>query len=160
MALYEEVYYQLINYPKFYRYEGVKTHRNYNFEDEEVLANIESYIYFSKTLKHHEYYVQRRIRQQIERDILYQTKYSLQKGCVINNEKFQAIVTIIENYPLEAKPSSIEFTTSPFIKKLFAKNYYIENAKKKDNIPFIERVDKTKSGGRGVWIMQRLVRSI
>ena len=137
MTLYEELYYQLSDLPKFYRYEGPGTFRNYNFEGQEILEVLDNYIYFSKTIKHHDYYVQKRIRQLIEKDILYQ---------LINNEKFQEIVSKTETFPREVKMCSIEFTTSPIVKKLFAKNW-VFNTNKKERLPYIERVDITKSGG-------------
>lgn len=147
MTLFEEVYYQLGDFPKFYRYEGVKTYKNYDFKNEEhYLESTDSYIYFSKSRKHHEYYIQKKLKQLIEREILYQTKYSLQKNCVINNEKFQEVITKIENYPVEFQQNSIEFTTSPTVNRLFYKNAIL-NLNKKSSIPYIERVDKSKVGG-------------
>ncbi len=147
MTIYEELYYGLADFPKFYRYEGIKTFKNYDFDNSEfILTNFENYIYFSASQKHHFYYVEKRIRQLIERDILYQTKYNLQRKKIINSENFRDIITRIENYPLDAKQTSIEFTTSPLIKKLFAKNFIL-NSRKKENVPYIERVDISKPGG-------------
>lgn len=147
MTIYEELYYGLANFPKFYRYEGIKTFKNYDLDNSDsILINLENYIYFSASKQHHFYYVGKRMKQLIERDILYQTKYNLQSKKIINLEIFRDIVARIENYPLDEKQTSIEFTTSPLLKKLFAKNFIL-NSRKKESIPYIERVDINKSGG-------------
>lgn len=147
MTIFEEVYYGFANFPKFYRFEGTRTFKNYDFKViQNPLSSFENYIYFSGTVSHHYYYVQKRIRQIIEKDILYEMKYTLQNKTVVNNEKFQHIVYLIENYCFEEKQNSIEFTTSPFIKKMFYKNYIL-NTSKSANIPYIERVDPKRSGG-------------
>lgn len=147
MTIFEEVYYELSNFPKFYRFEGTHTFRNYDFETQKpFLSNVDNYIYFSNSLTHHYYYIQKKLRQIIEKDILYEMKYTLQNKTVINNETFQFIVSQIESYFLEERQTSIEFITSPIIKKMFYKNYIL-NSKKESGIPYIERVDTTKQGG-------------
>ncbi|MCI9280189.1 MAG: hypothetical protein HFJ02_05280 [Bacilli bacterium] len=156
MALYEEVYLKLEDFPKFYRYEGMNTFQNYDFNRNNVLPSYDSYIYFSGSSKHHFYYVQKKLREIIEKDILCESKYQLKK-MVFDLEKFKMLVQKIENYPLDDKQKVIEFTVSPMIKKLFYKNTIL-NIVKKEHKAYIEKVDTGISGGGG-WIMQRLVRS-
>lgn len=147
MTIFEELYYELSDFPKFYRYEGTNSIKHYDLNTEvSFLTNLEHYIYFSASQKHHYYYVEKRIKQLIEKNILCQTKLALQNRIIINSENFREIVTRIENYSVEVKPISIEFTTSPILKKLLAKNFIITN-RKKENIPYIERVDINRLGG-------------
>lgn len=45
MTLYEELYYQLSNLPKYYRYEGLNSYQHFSFNTGELLENKENYIY-------------------------------------------------------------------------------------------------------------------
>lgn len=53
MTLYEELYYQLSDLPKFYRYEGPGSYVHFSFSKNRILANRNLYVYFSTNMKHH-----------------------------------------------------------------------------------------------------------
>lgn len=146
MTLYEELYYQLSNLPKYYRYEGLNSYQHFSFNTGELLENKENYIYFSINDKHHFYYVSKRLKQLVDEKFLYETKYSITRKTIINSEKFQEIIQKIESEPLEDVPVSIEFCTSFLMKKLLMNNY-VRNTKKSHGDYRIERVDVSQRGG-------------
>ena len=146
MTLYEELYYQLSDLPKFYRYEGLGSFTHFSFKEQTLLPRTDNYVYFSINSKHHFYYVAKRLKQLINKEILYETKYTITKNVVVNNEKYQEIIKNIENAPLEEKPMSIEFVVSPLIKQLLTNNY-IRNFRKEHGDYRVERVDNAQSGG-------------
>ncbi len=146
MTLYEELYYQLSDLPKFYRYEGPGSYVHFSFSKNRILANRNLYVYFSTNMKHHFYYTEKRLKQMIDKEMFYELKYSLSKKNVMNTEKFQEIIKKIENSPIEEKPMSIEFVLSPLIKQLLVNNY-VRNSRKEHGTYFIERVDNRRYGG-------------
>lgn len=146
MTLYEELYYQLSDLPKFYRYEGLGSFTHFSFKEQTLLPRTDNYVYFSINSKHHFYYVAKRLKQLINKEMLYETKYTITKNVVVNNEKYQEIMKNIENAPLEEKPMSIEFVVSPLIKQLLTNNY-IRNFRKEHGDYRVERVDNAQSGG-------------
>ena len=79
MTLYEEIYYNTPNLTKFYRYEGFGSRPYFQFQGNVQLTNILNYIYFSKTEKHHQYYVQKRLKQLISQQVLEGTDIELNK---------------------------------------------------------------------------------
>lgn len=151
MTLYEELYYQLVNLPKFYRFEGFKTLKNYNFNSEEnILTNSGRYIYFSPSLEHHNYYIAKRIKQFVEEEILKEKRCLTDVFTMLNPKKFEYIVRKVEEYPLKEKQTSIEITTSPLLRQLFLHNSII-SFRKENHHAFIERVDLKKyNGGYGL----------
>lgn len=146
MTLYEELYYQLLDYPKFYRFEGAKSFNHFSFEKGEILPNVDIYVYFSASSKHHFYYAAKRLKQLIDKEILYETKYAITKRTIVNSEKFQGIVNKIENTFLEEKLFSVECIVSPLMRQLITNNC-IKNSLKEHGDYRIERVDNRQSGG-------------
>lgn len=151
MTLYEELYYQLLDFPKFYRFEGGKSFNHFSFEQGEILPKVNNYIYFSANSNHHFYYVAKRLKQLIDKEILYETKYAITKKVIVDSEKFKEVVSKIESAFIDEKQISIECIVSPLMKKLIANNC-IKNSLKKHGDCRIELVDKRhRRGGYGFY---------
>lgn len=143
MTIYEEVYKNIPDLAKFYRFEGYISYPS-------ILGNIylpdnSSYIYFSGNIKHHEYYVEKRLKQLI-REILKDTDYSLTKKAIQDISMFNGIVKKVENYQVTEDLLSIELGILPIINQMIEKNFII-NQRKKAQDQRIERVDTRRKGG-------------
>lgn len=149
MTLYEELYYCMDEYQKFYRFEGDKSFHFFSLEPTNHLMKTPKYVYFSASNKHHAYYVSKRLRQLIEQDILEETDLNLSKSTFMDKRAFNEVIQLVENYQLDDKMLSIECSTSPMISELLAMNF-VSNTRKKSNDRRIERVDQQLfSGGYG-----------
>lgn len=146
MALYEEMYYNMANLSKFYRFEGFSTHSYFSFQESECLTNVLNYVYFSRTEKHHYYYVTRRLRQFIFQEILDDNKNCHLKKRLLDSGSFSEILKCIENYSFDDKLLSIEFSLSPIMKQLLFKNT-VSNRFKTTNDRRVEKVDYNTYGG-------------
>ena len=144
MTLYEEIYYNTPNLTKFYRYEGFGSRPYFQFQGNVQLTNILNYIYFSKTEKHHQYYVQKRLKQLISQQVLEGTDIELNKKSIIDSGVFTEIERCIENYPFEDTLISIEFSLSPIINQLLVKNTISSRTKQSED----RRIEKVDQRGR------------
>lgn len=150
MTLYEEIYYNMPNLSKFYRFEGYTSYPRFSIENNLNIENMLNYIYFSGTQKHHMYYVAKRLRQLISNEILKDTDLKFNKKTLLDSGSFNEIVKYIESFSSDYKMLSIEFSVSPLINQLIDKNY-ISNRRKQENDRRIERVDyNTYKGGYGL----------
>lgn len=70
MSIYEEIKYKTPNLSTFYRFEGTSAFYHHDFQQKRVLPNTSSYIYYSKSLIHHNYYVRQKLKQLINLMIL------------------------------------------------------------------------------------------
>lgn len=146
MTLYEEMYYNMANLSKFYRFEGFSTYSYFSFQESEYLSNVLNYVYFSRTEKHHDYFVTRRLRQFIFQEILEDSKNCHLKKRLLDSGSFNEILKCIENYSFDDKLLSIEFSLSPIMKQLLFKNT-ISNRFKTTNDRRVEKVDYNTYGG-------------
>lgn len=142
----EEVYSIFSNVLRLYRFEGGNSYNYFDFNNMDSLTDFSNYIYFSKTQKHHYYYTARRMKQLIDREILTETGLSIKKSIVIQPDKFQEIIRLIENYPMDKRITSIEITTSLLIERLLLNNCTFRHLKPKGT-NYIERVDTSSSKG-------------
>ena len=151
MTLYENLYYQLGEYPKFYRFEGINSFNHFSFTTGSILENVNNYIYFSENIRHHFYYVSKRLKQLIDNEILSDVDYKITKKTIHNRDKFQEIINKIETSSFNDIQLSIECLVSPLMKMLI-KNNYVYNSKKEHGDLRIERVDKSnRNGGFGFY---------
>ncbi|MBQ8681978.1 MAG: hypothetical protein IJ509_03605 [Bacilli bacterium] len=149
MTLYEELYHNTPNLSKFYRFEGLNSYPYFCFQNEQYLTNIIKYIYFSKNEKHHMYYVTKKLRQLISKEILKDMDLQFNKKVLLDSRTFAEIERYIENYSFEDKMISIEFSLLPIIDSLLDKNT-ISNRRKHANDRRVEKVDSNiHSGGYG-----------
>ncbi len=132
--------------PKYYRFEGKNSFSHFDFSNRNFLDGTDHYIYFSKTEKHHFFYVARRLRQLIEKDILSSTPYSFKKSMIVDKESFQKMIQLIECAPIDERQISIEFTVSPLFSKLLSHNA-TSIGEKHSGEQYVERVDVRKFGG-------------
>lgn len=146
MTLYEEMYYNMPNLSKFYRFEGFKSFSHYFFQEDEYLNSILNYIYFSGTEGHHMYYVKRRLRQLIYEEILSGTNLNMNKKTLLDTGSFNEIIKCVENYSPTNKLLSIESSISSLMIQLLYNNS-VSNRRKMENDRRIERVDYNIYGG-------------
>ncbi len=139
-------YLQCSELPRFYRFEGTNSYNHFNFSNPEFLKGTNQYIYVSRTLKHHCFYVSKRLRQLINNIMLKGTGLSLKKSSVTNLETFKAILKIVGSSPTGEEQTSIEFTISPLFSKLLMNNS-IHSSQKNSGELYIEKVDLKRSGG-------------
>lgn len=146
MTLYEEVLMNFSELEKFYRFEGYNSSINYSFNQEDYLQNSMRYLYFSATLKHHMYFVSKKLKQIINKEILSELGYKqLNKITLLDSEIFNAILTKLEKLSA-MEINSIEYNTLPIMNLIIANNN-IRSKEKDKNDRRIERVDSAICGG-------------
>jgi hypothetical protein len=150
MTINEKIYYQLPDLIKMYRFEGGNSVHRFSFNENGINPDDLNYIYFSKSIKHHEYYVKKKIIKIINDDILENySNLKLDHTAFLKPDSFKKIIKVIENHPLDNKTFSIEFSLSQTFNELL-KNNHINNRNKKALDRRIEVVDTTKyKGGLG-----------
>lgn len=146
MTLYEELYHSTPKLPKFYRFEGFNSFPFFNFQGDEYLTSILRYIYFSKSEKHHAYYVAKRLKQLISSEVLEGTGLKFDRKTLIDIGSYREIESCIESYSFENKSLSIEFSLSPLMSEMLQKNT-VSNRTKGENDRRIEKVDYNTYGG-------------
>lgn len=139
-------YLQCSELPKFYRFEGTNSYNHFDFSSRNFLGGTENYAYFSKSFKHHQFYVAKRLRQLINNELLKGTRLTLKKSTITHSEQFNGILQAVKSVPLDERQMSIEFTVSPLFMKLI-KNNSVRHTEKKEGEHYIERVDLKQSGG-------------
>lgn len=149
MTLYEEVYYNMPELSKFYRFEGFKSYPRFSNQKDIYMQNSLRYVYFSRTQKHHMYYVIKRLKQLINEEVLKDTDLKLDKQTIVDSTLFNEITKYIENFSFDDRMLSIEFSVSPLMTQLLDKNT-ISNRCKKTNDRRIERVDYNHRHGGGL----------
>lgn len=149
MTLYEEIYHNTPELSKFYRFEGYTSHNRFMQLDDMNITSFLNYIYFSGNQKHHMYYVAKRLRQLISREVLKDTDLKFDKKTLLDQGSFNEIANCISNYSFDGKIVSLELSVSPLMNQLLDKNS-ISNRMKVRNDRRIERVDyNTYRGGYG-----------
>lgn len=146
MTLYEEVFANFPETTKFYRFEGYNSSINYSFNQDEYLQNSMRYLHFSATLKHHMYFVGKKLKQLISKEILHELGYNqLNKTTLLDSEIFNTILNRLGNLSTK-ELSSIEYSTLPVMNTIISNNT-IRSKDKYANDRRIERVDAAICGG-------------
>lgn len=146
MTLYEEVYSQIPELDRFYRFEGYRSFPYFTFERSSHLTRSDNYIYFSSGMKHHNYYVTRRMKQLISNEVLAGTGLKLSRESLIDKGSYNEILSKVRNYSSTAKLLSIECSVSPMMNELLVNNT-VSNHKKGTNDRCVERADRKIYGG-------------
>ncbi len=142
MTIYEETLMNLEDeLVKLYRFEG---YNSYSYHSPTSFPITSNYIYFSKNQNHHFYYVDKKLKKMISKEI---SNGYLNKKNILNPEKFNFLINGIENYLFNQKLVSIEFSCSNLINMLLRKNTIKFSDKEKFRDRRIERVDYRKYGG-------------
>lgn len=128
MTILEEVK-QTLNLESMYRFEGHISHSYYNVNDCLITPDINEagYIYFSKTLNHHAYFISKRILQFISTEILKDTKLNLEATSLLDIHNYHTILKLLENYNKEMPMTSIEFSLCPIWLPLIKQNTISNN---------------------------------
>lgn len=146
MTIYETILNEL-NLEKFYRFQGYLSHNYYNINGSLIkeINSESSYVYFSKNIKHHQYYLTRRIIQLIYREILENSKLQITPRLIEKLDNYQYILTCIRDYQELIPIYSVEIDFCPIFLKLIENNA-IRNIRQKSKRK-IELVDYKKNGG-------------
>lgn len=148
MTLNERVFEQNPNLVKMYRFEGENSFHHFDLNASQVYEQDDlNYVYFSRNIKHHQYYCKKKIYKLINEDVLKgKDTIKLNRSTLIQQSLFKNLVRAIENYPIDSKLVSIEFSLSQSFETLLESNY-INNRDKTNNDCRVEIVDTTKYGG-------------
>lgn len=149
MALYENLYQNMYDLESFYRFEGYASMNHYDFSDitSRFSTNTNQYIYFSKKLKHHTYYTEKRLFQLISKEILLGTGLDLHTKTLCDFEKTAEIIKQIENYQIPKDIKTIEFRFCPIFLKLIKNNGKTNMRLKLEQERGIEIADQKRRGG-------------
>lgn len=109
MTLYEEIYHNMPELTTFYRFEGYTSYPRFSQQEDISIASTLNYIYFSENQKHHMYYVAKRLRQLITKEILKDTDLKFDKKTLLDAGSFNEIAKYIANHSFDDKMLSIEF---------------------------------------------------
>lgn len=147
MTCYEKIADEM-NLESFYRFQGYLSY-NYFDRNKNLIYGGESqetkYIYLSKSLRHHQYYMRKRIIQLINREILKESSFQLTPKTLQNLSYYREILQYIKNYQEPLNINSIELNFCPVFLNLIQGNG-ITNMMQKRNRK-IEIVDYKKNGG-------------
>lgn len=147
MSLYQEVLAQTPDLFSFYRYEGNLSYHYFHPNFKEKAFSSPSYIYFSQSMRHHHYYVDKRLTQYVN-EILIHNNLKMHHFSFNNLKQFNQLLDFLKTYPMKDF-ISIQCHSSPIMQALLYKNY-ISNVRKRKEDRRVERCDITKyQGGYG-----------
>lgn len=132
---------------KLYRFEGGKSfsklsNGSFGFD------NVGGYTYFSKSLKHHQYFMSKRLKQLINENVLNGTNLIVSKNNLVHNGSFNIILSKLDHCSNIHSLYSLELLTDPFILGFIKDNALIQEVKQHSmysDIP--ELVDRKVHGG-------------
>ena len=145
MALYETVSQELLEEhlaKEIYRFEGAKTQSNLDFRGN----NNNQYIYFSNSLDHHMYFMNKRLKQYINSCSLQEENIAFNTRNVRGKNTFPRIKHLVLNSDKIKELYSYRLITLKTFKELIKDNF-IFNDQKQSNQRFIEKVDRRVYGG-------------
>ena len=113
---------------KLYRFEGGKSfsklsNGSFGFD------NVGGYTYFSKSLKHHQYFMSKRLKQLINENVLNGTNLIVSKNNLVNNGSFNIILSKLDHCSNIHSLYSLELLTDPFILVFIKDNALIQEVK-------------------------------
>lgn len=134
-----------------YRFQGGNSIEKINFDQGRFnCTDLDSYVYFSKTFKHHKYFSSRRLSQFINDEVLKDSDLSITKKILTDIDNFKNLEVLLENFSLGRDLSSLEFCIHPFFLTLLEENT-ISSRKKLSQVKLPEKVDGRKyNGGFGL----------
>lgn len=133
-----------------YRFQGGKSFEYFDIKKNRFSKNGEgNYIYFSSSLKHHQYFTLRRLRQLINQLILLDTPYIISNKQLGDSKTFAQIKSLINNSDKLNNVNSIHLMPDSSFMTLIKDNCFCAHEKNSPNS--IERVDRRVfSGGYGI----------
>ena len=147
MSLYQKVIMDLkeLNQVKeLYRFQGANSFDHFDFHTSRF-DKIDGYVYFSKSLEHHKYFTNKRIRQMLNKIVLKDTPYQISCHDLRDDqESLSQIKRLIINSDNLSEMYSIRLVCNPMISNLIADNCLFQQNK---GYKTIERVDRRVYGG-------------
>lgn len=134
-----------------YRFQGGNSIEKINFDQGRFnYSDLDSYVYFSKTFKHHKYFASKRLNQFINEVILKDSDLTISKKSLTDIDSFKSLELLLENASWTAGLSSLEFCIHPFFLALLKENT-VSSKKKTSQVKVPEKVDGRKyNGGFGL----------
>lgn len=147
MSLYSRVITELkeeSDITELYRFQGSGSFSHFNIKNSKFDKR-DSYVYFSKSLDHHKYFIIKRIKQLINKIVLSKSPYKLSFFTLSDPNDFNVIKNLIINDENLPTIYSIKLLSDPNLYNLIINNSFIQSDKTSSRS--IERVDKRVYGG-------------
>ena len=149
MTLYEELENNLLDFNNFYRIQGGNSYNCIWFNSDNFYINSGNYVYVSKTMEHHKYFLNKRIKQLIDERIFFgistleNDRYSIRQKDISDAIKW-----------FESRTNNIYFESHrikvfPCFSELLSQNCILTK-NKKSGTNFVEKVDVSNGTGYGV----------
>ena len=153
MSLYREAIIELDKnhiVTEYYRFQGANSYEHFNLKDSQYNENTKSnYLYFSKSLKHHEYFTIKRIKQLLNNILLEESLPIISNNNLRDDQTYSKIKKLILYNSKIKDLYSIKLTTNKNMEKLLRENCFKQKTKKSNQA--IERVDgRVYEGGYGL----------
>lgn len=133
---------------RIYRFQGGNSIEKIKVIDNKLIYDEFSYVYFSRSLKHHKYFVSKRLKQFINDEILKNQELKISKKHLNNSDSFKILEQMVQNSSKILGLQSLEICVHPYFLNIMKrnllnphmKNYFNQNR-------MVEIVDKRKYGG-------------
>lgn len=148
MTLYQELYQNTQELKSLYRFEGYLSRPNYDCNVHSHLTETGRYLYYSKSIEHHLYFLNKRLKQFIEQVIFENTGLKLRTKFLLSTINYHEMLDCIEKYEGTYPLVSLELKVCSSFLELIKGNTFI-NCLKPSNTNFAESVDLRTTGGGG-----------
>ena len=149
MTLYRHAIYELNHdniVKEMYRFQGANSYEHFNIRTSRYNTDTEeSFLYFSKSIDHHEYFTIKRIRQLLNKVLEEESEYRVTTKDLINQDSFTSIKNIVINTPKLEDLYSIKLVVNRNIDQLLKENSFKQEEKRK--VGSVEKVDRRVYGG-------------
>ena len=149
MSLYREAIRELNQedlVKEMYRFQGANSYEHFNIKTSKYNQNtIDNYLYFSKSIDHHEYFTIKRIRQLLNKLLEEETDYKLTLKELGESNSYTHIKNFILNTEKLEDLYSIKLVTNKNIDQLLKENSFKLEEKRKPGS--VEKVDRRVYGG-------------
>lgn len=133
-----------------YRIQGGKSNQTITYQNNQLNFAPNRYIYFSKTRNHHQYFLQKRIEEQVKQ-ILYQNSLTLYTNQLNSDHYYEIIQKCLLENSANFHFETIQIQTLPIFEQLLKENAINHiQTRKQPGMP--ERIDIRKhNGGYGLY---------
>lgn len=130
----------------WYRFQGGKSFEHINIRSVNPFKDCDRYVYFSKGINHHKYFVAKRLKQ-IVSELGKDKGFVLSRNHLLQDKTYKDMVNIIQSEASElSSMSSIKIIYAKPLEDLVNQNFIL-NQSKTSNSHLVERVDRRKYGG-------------
>ena len=149
MSLYKEAIIELDKnniIKEFYRFQGANSYEHFNLKESQYNENTkDNYLYISNSLKHHEYFTLKRIKQLLNTILKEESLPIISNNNLREYETYLKIRRLLLYNPRVVDLYSIKLVTNKKMEKLLKENCTKQEIKK--SIQGVEKVDNRVYGG-------------